>query len=451
MGIALLSPKTKLIRNFFSLSLVQFANNFLPILTVPVIARIIGPEKFGAINLAAAVITYFSLLINYGFDLTATRSIARNPKDADNRNRVFSEILFAKMFLLAVSLVVFVPCLFYVKVLAQDKDLFVYTYIACFALVLTPNWLYQGMQELHQIALFNLVSKLLFTLSILFIVTKQQDYVFQPLILSVSQIFVGICSFLWALRKYQIRIHKVKFTKIMELLWTEKMIFFSMIVVILYTTTNTIILGFVQSTREVAYYSAGWKLIMIIQTFVSVPLKLSLFPFVGESFGRSNNDGVSKVKQILPFITIFTALSGIFIWILAPWLIGLFYGSEFTQAATVLRILCFVPLVLALGDLFGIQTMINLKMDKQFFNITLSGAILSLGLNFLLAKQLGAIGTAWAWLLTEVCITLIMWCFLYSRKIQLIEFGYFRYKHLSGLFRPFVFLIRARLTRSAVK
>ncbi len=451
MGIALLSPKTRLLRNFFSLSLVQFANNFLPILTVPVIARIIGPEKFGAINLAAAVITYFSLLINYGFDLTATRSIARNPADAKNRNRVFSEILFTKIFLLGVSLLVFIPCLFYVKALADDKELFIYTYIACFALVLTPNWLYQGMQELHQIALFNLVSKLLFTLSILFIVTKQQDYMFQPLILSLSQIFVGTCSFIWAVRKYQIRVNPVKLKTIMKLLWSEKMIFFSMVVVILYTTTNTIILGFVQSTREVAYYSAGWKLIMIIQTFVSVPLKLSLFPFVGESFGRSNDDGVSKVKQILPFITIFTAVSGIFIWFLAPWLIGLFYGSQFSQATTVLRILCFVPLVLALGDLFGIQTMINLKMDKPFFNITLLGAILSLGLNFLLAKQLGAAGTAWAWLLTEICITLVMWLFLYSQKIQLIEPGYFRYKHLSGLFRPFVFVIRAKLSKSVLK
>jgi O-antigen/teichoic acid export membrane protein len=318
MSVVAQNSKSRLVRNFFSLSLVQFANNFLPILTVPVVARIIGPEKFGAINFSAAIITYFSLLINYGFDLTATRSIAQNPKDLDKRNQVFSEILFAKMFLLGISLMLFIPSLFLFKIIAQDKLLFIYTYIACFALVLTPNWLYQGMQELHQIALFNLVSKSLFTLSILLIITKREDYIFQPLILSASQIFVGICSFIWAIRKYHIRILKVHIQKILDLLWTEKMIFFSMIVVMVYTTTNTIILGLVQSTTEVAFYSAGWKLIMIIQTFVSIPLKLSLFPFVGESFGKSDQEGVGKVKQILPFITIFTAVSGVFIWFLAP-------------------------------------------------------------------------------------------------------------------------------------
>lgn len=438
----------KLIRNFFSLSLVQFANNFLPLLTVPVIARIIGPDKFGAINFAAAIVTYFSLLINYGFDLTATRAIARAPHDLEGRNKVFSNILFAKILLLSLSLLVFVPSLFLVPAMAADKDLFIFTYIACFSLVITPNWLYQGMQELHQVAVFNFVAKLLFTISILFIVRREEDYALQPLILSLSQIAVGVCSFIWAIRKYNITIIPVGLKKIFALLWTEKMIFFSMIVVTLYTTTNTIILGLVQTNKDVAFYTAGWKLIMIMQTFVSLPLRLSLFPFIGESFGRSKADGVAKVSQLIPFITIFTAISGAVIWVLAPWMIQIFYGSQFGEAATVLRILCFVPLILALGDLFGIQTMINLKMDKQFFNITLLGAGVGLILNYFLSRQSGATGTAWAWLMTEVFITSTMWIFLYSRKIQLLNISYFRFSHLSQLLRPFVFALKKKVYKN---
>lgn len=443
-----LSSGKKLVRNFFSLSLVQFANNFLPLLTVPVIARIIGPDKFGAINFAAAIVTYFSLLISYGFDLTATRAIARAPHDLEGRNKVFSDILFAKIFLLSLSLLVFVPSLFLVPAMAADKDLFIFTYIACFSLVITPNWLYQGMQELHQVAIFNFVAKLLFTLSILFIVRREEDYALQPLILSLSQIAVGVCSFIWAIRKYNISIIPVGLKKIFTLLWTEKMIFFSMIVVTLYTTTNTIILGLVQTNKDVAFYTAGWKLIMIMQTFVSLPLRLSLFPFIGESFGRSKADGVAKVSQLIPFITIFTAISGAVIWFLAPWMIQLFYGSQFGEATTVLRILCFVPLILALGDLFGIQTMINLKMDKQFFNITLVGAGVGLILNYFLSRQSGATGTAWAWLLTEIFITSTMWIFLYSRKIQLLNISYFRFSHLSQLVRPFVFAIKKKVYKN---
>jgi len=444
----MISNKTSLVRNFFSLSLVQFANNCLPLLTMPVIARIIGPDKFGEINFSAAIITYFSLLINYGFDLTATRSIAQSKDNAEECSRIFSNILFTKAFLLIISLVIFIATLYYVPEMASAKKLFIYTYVACFSLVITPNWLYQGMQELHQMAIFNFVSKLIFTISLLIFIKQKEDYILQPLLTSLSQIVVGVGSFVWAMRKYKIKIHFVGLQKVFDLLWTEKMIFFSMIVVTLYTTTNTIILGFVQSTTDVAYYTAGWKLIMIIQTFVSLPLRLSLFPFIGESFGRSQHEGVAKVKQITPFITIFTTIAGIGIYILAPWLIQLLYGSAFSQATIVLRILCFVPMVLALGDLFGIQTMINLKMDKAFFRITLFGSVVGLILNYSLSKEMGAVGTSWAWLVTEIFITATMWIYLYLQQIHLIDINYFKYNYLLDVMRPFYYGIKQKVIRS---
>lgn len=442
------SPVKSLARNFFSLSLVQFANNFLPLLAVPIIARIIGPDKFGVINFAGAIITYFSLLINYGFDLTATRAIAANNDDEEERSRIFSKILFAKALLLLLSAGIFVITLFYIPQMASEKRLFIYTYLACFSMVLTPNWLYQGMQELHQMAIFNFIAKLLFTVSLIIFIRQQEDYILQPLLTSLSQIVVGIGSFLWAIKRYKIRIQPIAIPNILKLLWTEKMIFFSMIVVTLYTTTNTIILGLVQNNKDVAYYTAGWKLIMILQTFVSLPLRLSLFPFIGESFGKGKHEGVSKVKQLAPFITIFTLIAGIGIWVLAPWLILALYGPQFSEATVVLRILCFVPLVLALGDLFGIQTMINLKMDKPFFRITLLGAATGLILNYFLSREMGATGTAWAWLITELIITTTMWVFLYFQQIHLIDLNYFKYKYLSEVARPFIYMLKQKVYKS---
>ena len=59
------------------MGLLQVANLVLPLLTMPIIARIVGPEKLGAINYAAALIAYFTLLINYSYELTATREVAQ--------------------------------------------------------------------------------------------------------------------------------------------------------------------------------------------------------------------------------------------------------------------------------------------------------------------------------------------------------------------------------------
>jgi O-antigen/teichoic acid export membrane protein len=259
---------------------------------------------------------------------------------------------------------------------------------------------------------------------------------------------VAAGSFAWAIRKYKIKIHVIGITEIFRVLWREKTIFFSGVVINLYTATNIIILGLVQTTRDVAFFSAASKMIIISQTLISTPLSLSLFPFIGESFGQGRIHGIDRVKRIAPFITVFTFVAGILLWIAAPLIIRIFFGAAFYEASTVLRILCFIPLIVAISDLLGIQTMINLNMDRAFFNITLIGAIFGLGLNFFLSTRYGAEGTAWAWVLSELVITSCMWMFLLSNKIQLFDSTYFRYTHFAGLARPFLYFIRNKIYRS---
>ena len=43
-----------------------------------------------------------------------------------------------------------------------------------------------------------------------------------------------------------------------------------------------------------------------------------------------------------------------------------------------------LPLIVGLNNIFGIQGMINLKMDKQFMILTFIGALISIVLNFIL-------------------------------------------------------------------
>ncbi|MBC7915845.1 MAG: flippase [Pyrinomonadaceae bacterium] len=434
--------------NFFSLSLVQVANSVLPIITFPIVARIIGPEKFGAINFAGAAVTYFTLLINYGFDLSSTRTIAKNKDNIAERDRVFSEVLFAKLLLLILSIVIFIITLLSIPQFWAEKKLFVFTFLTCFSAVITPNWFYQGMQQLYQVAIFNFITKLLFTISIIFFIKEQGDYVLQPLILGLASILTAAASFIWAVRKYSISIHRVSLKKIYSVLWTEKMIFFSGVVINLYTTTNIIMLGLVQTTKDVAFFSAASKMIIISQTLISMPLSQALFPVIGESFGQGRLNGIDKLKRITPFITVFTFTAGILLWFSAPLIIQIFFGSAFGEAVIVLRILSFVPLIIAISDLLGIQTMINLNMDKAFFKITSFGALFGLLLNFFFSKNFGAQGTAWAWVLSEIVITFCMWLFLSYNQIQLFDSRYFRYNYFMEVARPFMYFIKKKVSKS---
>nr|WP_299419912.1 flippase [uncultured Emticicia sp.] len=407
-----------LLRNIASLGVVQVANYIFPLITVPLISRIIGPDKFGVINYASAFVAYFTLIIGYGFDLTATRRISKDPNNIDLRNRVFSEVFTTQIVLFAISIFLFLGCIFIIPPIRAEKLVAIFTFLVCISTVFTQNWLFQAMQDLPKIAWLNFITKLFFTFTVLLVIKEKQDYIWQPLIASLIQIFVGLISFFWAYNKYQLRLISISIEDVWQLLKNERTVFFSMVVISLYTTTNIVILGIMQNETQVGFYSAGQRLMDIARSVISMPLAMALFPFIGKAFGESFEKGLLMVHKILPIIVLFTGLMGIGMLIFGPMALRFFYGKKFEPAIPVFQILAFIPMIIALSNVFGIQIMMNLKMDKLFFKITASGAILSVLLNILLIKKYGYIGTAIDWLITEIFITLAMYIALRNNGIN---------------------------------
>ncbi|MBG6236753.1 PST family polysaccharide transporter [Pedobacter sp. CAN_A7] len=418
--------KKNLTRNVLSLSAVQIANNVLPLLSVPVISRIIGPDKFGSINFAASFIGYFVLLIGYGFDLSATRKIARDPFNVENRNQVFSEVFYIQSILLLISGLIFTWLLYTIPQFKVESLLMLFSFLICISTLFTQNWLFLAMQDMPKVAFFNLVTKLLFTVFILLLIKQKDDYVLQPLIIGCIQIVVSLASFAWAFKKYKLKFVKVPIVATLKLLWTERMIFFSLVVVNLFTSTNVFILGLYQSPTQVGYFTAGQKLIIIIQTILTTPLSQALYPYIGQAFGVSKEAGIKMVQKLLPVVLMLTGAAVLAIILLGPYLIRLFYGEKFYPAIPVLYILMFLPLIICFSNLMGIQIMLNLKMDKIFFRITACGAAISILLNLLMIKKWGYLATSFNWVLTEFIIAITMFLVLKRKDIHPIDLQYFK-------------------------
>ena len=65
-----------LLENFSFLSILQVSNLLVFMLIIPYLFRVLGKENYGLVVYAQTIAIYFSIIVNFGFNVTATRDIS---------------------------------------------------------------------------------------------------------------------------------------------------------------------------------------------------------------------------------------------------------------------------------------------------------------------------------------------------------------------------------------
>ncbi|GAB3702643.1 oligosaccharide flippase family protein [Spirosoma flavus] len=407
--------------NVASLFSVQVANMLLPLLTVPYVVRIIGPERLGLLNFSQAYVAYFILLINYGFDLSAVRTIAANRDDKERVNQVFSEIIAGKLLLWVLACLIFAGITWFTPDFRNHALLHICTFVSCLGTVLFPIWLYQAMEDLGRVALFNLLVKGLFTLSVFLLIRQPDDYIYQNLSISIAQVLISVVALWVALRRFKLTFSWPPVAQLLRRYREDSTLFFSSATITIYAGSAVFLVGLLTNAYSVGIFSAGTRLESIARSFVTQGLNQAFFPIVASAFGRGADAGIRMVRTtVFPLIALMVTISAC-LWIVAPMFIHLFYGDKFHDAVHVLRIVAFLPIAIGLSNLLGLYTMLNLRMDKAFFRITAVGSVVGVLLNVVCIQRLGYVGAAYAWLSTEVFIALVMYFYLRNQGIQVIQ------------------------------
>jgi len=408
--------QSKSLYDFIALAIIQGGNFLLPVITFPYISRIIGAEKFGVISFASAYVMYFAVLINYGFDFTATRSIAVLQEDNQKRIEIFSAVFGVKVLLSLVSLFVFILSLFVVDKFSQNKEILLFTFPMIIGQWLLSSWYYQGIGKLTVISTINFGVKLISTALVFILITQETDYLKVVILTTSGSVVAGLVGIGLLFGQHEVRLVKVSLRFITDQLKIGLPFFLSTVFINLYTWTNTVILGFFAPDWEVGYFSAGFKLISIITSVVMLPLNLTIFPKLAHLFATNTLQAVMKIRQINRLLALLMLLTGIFTYLFAEPIIIICFGNSFQQAGAVLKILAPLPLIIGVSNLICLQGMLNLQMDKTLLYIVGMGACICLALNGWLAPSYHAIGTSWAWLITEIWIVAASYIAVWKKK-----------------------------------
>jgi PST family polysaccharide transporter len=410
---------SRLLENFISLSTLQVANYILPLITLPYLVRVLGPEKFGLIAFAQAFIGYFNVLTDYGFNLSATRDISINRKDNDKVSEIFSSVIIIKFGLLILSLFIMTLIIFSFDKFRSEWLIYYLTFGMVIGQVLFPVWFFQGMEKMKYITFLNILARIIFTISIFIFVKNASDFLYVPILSSLGSIVAGVLAFWIVFKDFGVKFRMPDFERVKFHLKEGWYIFISTVAISLYTTSNTFILGLFTNNIIVGYYSAAEKIIRAVQGLLS-PVSQTIFPHVSKLMNESKDAGIKFIRRITYLIGGLSFVISLVIFILANLIVETILGSQYTESIIILRILAFLPFLVGLSNVFGVQTMLTLNYKKAFTNIIVFASGVNIFLAIILVPIYNDIGTSISVLITEMIITISMFLFLESKGIKIL-------------------------------
>jgi polysaccharide transporter, PST family len=394
-----------LLTNIFSLGTIQLVNYVLPLLTVPYLVRILKPDYFGLIAFSTATISYFIMLTDYGFNLSATRQISIHRKNINKVNEIFNSTIFIQAGLLLVSFALLCILIFSFDRFFKNWELYMISFGMVIGHFLFPVWLFQGMEKMKYITIINVSTKIIFTLLIFIVIREQKDYLFVQVLTSTSFILSGIFSLIVAKKIFNISFFFPNKTIVKSQLKEGWYIFSSNLSISLFTTSTTFILGIFTNNTSVGFYAAADKIIHAIKGLNS-PLSQSIYPIVSKKIVENKKEGVSFIFKVGKIIISTNLLISILLLIFAKPICNLILGPDYHASIDLLRIMAFLPIIIATSNLCAVQGLYNLgKASLVSRYLTIIG-VTHLLLISILIPQFGLYGAAIGVVITEIFGTL---------------------------------------------
>jgi polysaccharide transporter, PST family len=356
--------------NFLSLSVLQILNMFLPLLILPFLVRNLGLENFGLLVFSQAFVAYFTLIIDYGFNISATREISTHKNDKNYISKVFYSVFFIKTFLLLVSIVIFSIVIFSFELFRENYLLHYLTFSMIVGQMLFPVWFFQGIENMKMIAILNVIIKAIYTIMIFVFISSSEDLLYVAGFNSASFIFVGIIAFFMALKN--LNFISLDYDYIRSFFKESTTIFMSNFFSSMYSVSNSFLLGVFTNNTLVGIYGSFERIITSLKSLY-FPLYQALFPYVSR---QKNKKAIIK-KLILP-MGLFGFIMMIVFYSFSQFFINLLYSNEeLIKNINYFEYMTIIPLLASVNMLFNFLYLNSMKMYKERMKIMITSGIIS--------------------------------------------------------------------------
>jgi polysaccharide transporter, PST family len=357
-----------ILNNFFSLTTLKVLTYILPLITFPYLIRVLGVEKFGLIMFAQATMYYFEIVVDFGFNLSATREVALNAEKTNKLNEIISAVFSIKFVLLIISFLILFIVLSIFDRFTDDYLIYYYSFLKVIAFAFFPVWFFQGIEKMKYVTWINIVSKTIYTILIFVFIQAESDYLLVPLINGFGFFIGSLLALYYVFKRFNQSFVFNKFTIIKQSFIDSSMFFLSRVSVSLYTSSNILMLGLVASNVIVGYYAIAEKLYMVLRNLYQ-PIVQVIYPYISKS------KNVKFFKKLYPGVVILNFIGVYILWVFAPELIYLVSKEHFVESIKVFRTFLIVACIVVPSILIGYPFLAALGFKNEANYSTIVGSL----------------------------------------------------------------------------
>ena len=398
-------------KNYFYNVFQQIIGIAIPLISIPYISQVLGPDCIGNYSFCDSICTYFVIIATLGTSSFGQREISFYQDNVYARSKIFWENIIMRCIFTIISFILW--SLLIEQWMVKDKSIYSILTINIIGVAVDISWFFQGMEEFVKIAKQKIVFKVLNIILIFTMIKNKNDlllYILLTVILNLISNFVLWINIPNYLCKIQIR-DLNPFKNIKPVL----ALFVPSVAIQIYTVLDKSMIGFfANSPLENGYYEQAMQISRTVLSLVT-SMSIVLAPKTGYYYKVQNRKLVDfYLYNSYKFVCFLAIPLSLGILGIASNLIPWFLGDAYSPMIPILKISSILILVVGVNGVTGGQYMIPTKNQTKYTASVFFGAGCNFIMNMLLIPKYFAIGAASASVMAETLILLLQ--FFYMRQ-----------------------------------
>ena len=428
----------KVIKNYLYNVVYQILLLLVPLITVPYISRVLGPELVGINSYTNSWMTFFMLVGQMGIALYGNREVAYHRENPIERSKIFWGIELLQVITITCALIAYLGAVLLFS--TTFKEYFLLQSFWIIAAGVDVSWYFMGVENFQRIVFRNMLVKLA-SVALIFLVVKGNNDLGKYIALLGLSNLVGNLT-LWPYLKDEIKWVPISTWHPFRHFYPALLLFVPTITTQVYLVVNRLMLGRMSTQSQLGQFQYTDQIIKVILAVVTASGQVML-PHIANKFSKGDVKGIrDSLYNSFDFITAIAIPMMFGIMAIAKQFAPWFLGKQFNDAGILMMIEAPVILFIGWSNVTGTQYLMPINRTKEYTVSVTVGAVINVIANLFLIALWGARGATLATDISEFAVAAVQLVYIRQTISRRKLFGKMWKYLLSG---GIMFIITYRL------